>query len=256
MNIREDAAKYYDIQGFPIDDVDFYKSLVPSPSARVLELGCGTGRVLIPLAEVCGFIHGIDSSEAMLEICSTKLESARLPAGRAKVTLGDITNLELEDQFDLIIAPFRVMQTLETDAEVLGMMDVITRCLAPGGSAILNTFFPNRGPDEMRRSWCSQEENLTGESILEDGSRFVRSDRRPRLQSDPLVLFPELIYRTYSPSGDLVDEAILKIAMRCWYPAELEKLVTDNGFKTVAKWGGYHGEPWAQGPELVIQFAR
>jgi SAM-dependent methyltransferase len=254
VNIREDAAKYYDIQSIPIDDVAFYRARIPSPEARVLELGCGTGRVLVPLASECGFIHGIDSSAAMLAQCREKLDRAGLPAGKAQVTHGDITDIYVDGRFDLIIAPFRVVQNLETDVQVSGLMYGIRRHLAPGGTAILNAFHPNRPPEEMRKTWCTSDEHLDGETALPDGGRLVRSHRRPCLQSDPLVCYPELIYRQYAASGALEDEAVLKIAMRCWYPAELEKMVADHGFRTTGRWGGYQGEVWGEGPELVIQF--
>ena len=67
----------------------------------------------------------------------------------------------------------------------------------------------------MRRDWRTPNENLVRECELYGGSRLVCLDRRSRLQSDPLVLYPELIYRRYGPSGEFEEEAILKIAMRC-----------------------------------------
>ncbi len=254
MNIREDAAKFYDLQSFPIDDVPFYLERLPSPAARVLELGCGTGRVLLPLAERCGFIHGVDSSAAMLAICQDKLNRSGISPSRANVSQGDIGDLHVDGVFDLIIAPFRVLQLLETDAELSGLMNGIHQSLAPGGSAILNTFHPNRPREELLKHWCFPGERIDGDSELLEGGRLVRSYRQPRLQPDPLVLYPELVYRRYSESGTLEEEALMKIAMRCWYPEELERLVTDHGFQVTGKWAGYNGEVWGGGLELVIQF--
>ncbi len=57
-DIRAQAAKYYDLNPEAPDDIPFYKSLIPSPEVCMLELGCGTGRVLLPLAEVCGDLTG------------------------------------------------------------------------------------------------------------------------------------------------------------------------------------------------------
>ena len=256
MNIRENAAKYYDIQSIPIDDVAFYRTRLPSPQAHVMELGCGTGRVLIALAQECTFIHGIDSSPAMLALCREKVNEANFPLGRVQLTEGDIANLYLEQRFDLIIAPFRVLQNLETDAQVTGLMNTIREHLASGGQAILNAFNPSLPPEEMRQTWCRAEEQIDSESALPDGGRLVRSHRRPRLQSEPLVFYPELLYRHYGASGNLEEEAVLPIAMRCWYPAELEQLVTAHGFRITHRWGGYQGELWGEGPELVIQFER
>jgi SAM-dependent methyltransferase len=255
IDIREAAAKYYDLQDNPSDDIPFYLARLPSPQARVLELGCGTGRVLLPLAHECGYIHGVDASAAMLSLCQQKLDQATLPPDRAQLTLGNITDFDLGRQFDLIIAPFRVLQNLATDAEVDGLFGCLRRHLAPGGTAILNIFRPALSPELMRQSWCTPDEHFRGETPLADGKRLVHYDRRPRLEPDPLVLYPELIYRLYSASGDLEDETVLRILMRCWYPAEFEDLITGHGFSILAQWGGYAGEAWGEGPELVIQFA-
>jgi hypothetical protein len=51
-----------------------------------------------------------------------------------------------------------------------------------------------------------------------------------------------------------INEALLKIAMRCYYPDQFEKLIADHGFQIMCRWGGYQGEAYGQGPELVIQF--
>ena len=74
------------------------------------------------------------------------------------------------------------------------------------------------------------------------------------MDRERLVLYPELIYRRYE-GEELIDEAVLRIAMRCYYPDELLSLVVAEGFRVVNKWGGYAGEPYGEGPELVVEFA-
>lgn len=254
MDICESAAQYYDQQDNPTADIPFYAARLPSAGAHVLELGCGTGRVLLPLASSCGYIHGMDSSAAMLARCREKVERARLSPERVQLTLGDIARFELRRRFDLIIAPFRVLQNLETEGDVHGLMGCIRDHLARSGSAILNVFQPKLPPDELRRAWCEPGERQDGETTLADGSRLVWSHRRVRLSPDPLIVYPELIYRHLSATGELLDESVLPIAMRCWYPSELERLVVEHGFRVIERLGGYEGEAWGSGPELVIQF--
>src|SRR5438105_3032983 len=109
-DIRAEAAQYYDVSPTIPDDLAFYQARLPSADAAVLELGCGTGRVLLSLAAVCGFIYGIDRSQAMLARCLQKVQAAALPPTKARVDLGDITQFALGRAFDLIIAPYRVIQ--------------------------------------------------------------------------------------------------------------------------------------------------
>jgi SAM-dependent methyltransferase len=251
-DIRAGAAKYYDLNPEVPNDIPFYKSLVPSTDARVLELGCGTGRVLLPLAEVCGYIRGIEISEAMAAACREKLKATGIDATKAQVELGDIINFDLGQTFDLILAPYRVLQNLETDAAVDGLFECLRQHLAPSGSCTLNVFNPKRDPDALRREWCTDGEQFCWEVAIE-GGRVTCHDRRPRMDPVKLVLYPELVYRSYQ-GGELVDEAVLKIAMRCYYPDEFVQLIVGQGFRVLDRWGGYAGEPYGKGPELILQF--
>src|SRR4030067_2512004 len=141
--IRLEAASFYDSDHDMPNDIPFYQARIPTPAASILELGCGTGRVTLALVPHCSYIHGLDLSPAMLTICREKLAKADLPSGRVRVEEGDIANFDLARSFDLIIAPFRVLQNLDTDAQVDGLFECIRRHLAPGGSCILNVFRPN-----------------------------------------------------------------------------------------------------------------
>ena len=251
-DIREAVAQYYDSHPQFPDDIPFYKRLIASPEASMLELGCGTGRVLVPLASECGFIQGIDSSAAMLAICRAKLRQAKLPASRASVARGDITNFRLDRTFDLVIAPFRVLQNLESDEQLDGLFAGIRAHLSDRGSCVLNAFRPRWERDELLRRWVNERETLNWEVPCE-GGRVTCHDVRPRLRRDPLVLYPELIWRRYR-GDEVAEEVKLQIAMRCYYPGDLEALITSHGFRILDRWGGYAGEQYGEGPELVIRF--
>ena len=252
MDPRGRAARYYDACPVFPNDIPFYRARIPSPRARVLELGCGTGRVLVSLLDYCGYIHGIDHSEAMLGLCWAKLRQRGVPSSKGCVELGDITRLSLPMQFDLVIAPFRVLQTLETDEEVDGLFGSIRRHLTPGGSCILNAFNPKYDPEGLLRDWVSHEEILIWE-VPYLGGRLTCHDRRPRMDREKLVLYPELIYRWYEQ--DVLKETMVHpLVMRCYYPDPFLRLIEDHGFRIVGRWGGYAGEPYGEGPELVAQF--
>jgi SAM-dependent methyltransferase len=252
IDIRDEVARYYDLNPEPLNDIPFYRAKIPSRHSAILELGCGTGRVLVPLVPDCGYIHGVDISEAMVSICQQKLAKAAVSSTRARVHIGDVTNLDLDKTFDLITAPYRVFQNLETDGEVDGFFETVRRHLSREGACILNVFNPNRDPVSLRRDWVKESEYPAWETYV-DGDRVTCHARNARMDSDRMILYPELIYRQYHGS-DLLDEAVLKIAMRCYYPAEFEELIVKHGFQIVDKWGGYSGEPYGDGPELVIQF--
>ncbi len=252
MDIRNHTARYYDLFTPSWKDAAFYQSLLPSPNASVLELGCGTGRVLVPLAKVCGLIQGLDLSEAMLEVCRQRIAAAGLV--NATVHQADITEFDLGRQFDLITAPYRVMQNLASDRQVQGLLACIRRHLAPGGVAVLNAFSPKSSPDALIARWGSHEERGRETAETPDGL-VIATEIIDQVDVDPLVLRPELIYRLVR-NGAVVDEVRLHIAMRVWYPDEFEGLITNAGFSITGKWGGYEGEPYGEpGGELVLAFA-
>jgi SAM-dependent methyltransferase len=251
-DIRAAAAPYYDLNPTIPDDVAFYKALLPSADAAVLELGCGTGRVLLPLAESCGFLQGLDASEGMLAICHLKLQAAAIPPTKVRVEAGDITNFHLGRTFDLIIAPYRVFQLLETDAQVEGLFRCVRTHLAPGGSCILNVFRPELNAERLRQTWCQPDELLSWETTVA-GDEVRCYERRPRMDRERLILYPELIYRRYR-RGVLVEEAVLKIPRTCYSPEAFEQVITRHDFHIIQRWGGYAGEAYGEGPELVVQF--
>jgi SAM-dependent methyltransferase len=253
-DFREEVAKFYDCDPRQSGDIEFYRKLIPSAKAAILELGCGTGRVLIPLASHCDYILGVDISEPMLKICREKLQASGISRNRAGTKSGDITALILERRFDLIIAPFRVFQNLKTDEEVAGLFETVGAHLSDAGSCILNVFKPFLSREAMATQGVREEENLSWETPTEDG-RIALYDRLPRIDSERQIIYPELVYRRYR--GDVLeDEVIHNIALRYYYPDQLEELITAHGFKIVNRWGGYADEPYGEGPELVIQFCK
>ena len=251
-DIRAAVARYYDLTPQFPNDVPYYTALIPAREASVLELGCGTGRVLTQLAQHCAFIHGIDRSESMLAICRQKVSDAKLPPSKVAITEADISQFELGRTFDLIIAPWRVMQNLETAAQLDGLFACIRRHLAPRGSCVLNVFRPKLPREELLQRWLTEGETFAWEVPLA-GGRLTCHDRRRRLNRDPLVLYPELVWRRYEGQA-LVDEVTLQIPMRCYYPDEFARLVASHGFRLVERCGGYAGEPYGEGSELVLRF--
>jgi SAM-dependent methyltransferase len=251
---RSDSARYYDLNPNLPNDLPFYKRLISSKELRVLELGCGTGRILIPLSSECAYIHGIDRSESMIDICKHKLESLGISHGKAEVQVGNIAQFHLHQKFDLIIAPFRVLQNLEFDDDVVGLFESIKIHLAALGSCVLNAFRPYAEPETIRRDWVSKTEQVEWQVTYEDG-KLVCSSMRTRIDKERLVVYPEMIYRKFKGS-EVVDEARMSIAMRCYYPDELISLIQRAGFHIIRKWGGYQNQEYGSGPELVVQFER
>ena len=135
-------AEIYDsVFSYVVDDIPFYLDAAKSADGRVLELGCGTGRIAIPIAQSGVEIVGLDFSTAMLERTRKKADAA----GASNLTLvrGDMCDFTLDGKFSLVIIPFRgLLSLLSVEDEVQTLMN-IKRHLEPGGKLIFDIFVPD-----------------------------------------------------------------------------------------------------------------
>jgi ubiquinone/menaquinone biosynthesis C-methylase UbiE len=253
-DIRRDAARYYDVGTTRTNDIDFYVKHIPSEDPTILELGCGTGRVLIPLSRHCDSIVGVDNSGSMLDLCKEKLQEGQASTGNIALLLEDITSLNLQRLFGLIIAPFRVFQNIDTDENVKAFFRSIHRHLSPHGSCILNVFKPNTPARELVETWEDRDEVFSWEKPLDSGL-LKHYYKRKMIKKEPLGLYPELIYRYYE-NENLVEEVSFVVPMRVYYPDEFKELIQNHRFDVVETWGGYSGEKYGEGPELVVKFRK
>src|SRR5574337_880664 len=122
-------------------DLGFYLELARSHGGPILELGCGTGRVLLPLARAGHCVAGLDLSEGMLSKCRAKLD-AEPPAVRERVRLvqGSMTDFEVAETFCLIFIPFRPFQHLLAVDEQMACLRCAHRHLEPGGKLVVDFF--------------------------------------------------------------------------------------------------------------------
>jgi SAM-dependent methyltransferase len=247
--ISEGAAQLYDLDPTLPDDLPFYRALL-QPHYRVLELGCGTGRVLVPLASCCASIVGFDLSPEMLAICRQRLQAAGLPSGRARVELGDMAAFDRPERFELVLTPYRSFQDLVENRQVEGFFHSVRSHLAEDGSLILDAFRPEK---ERLQQWASAREALCWE--VEDGDTVVTCHVEGLgLELDRQVQRMRLVYRRYD-EGFVEEEVEAELALRYYFPEQLEALVSEHGFVVVERWGGYAGERWGEGPELLLRCA-
>jgi SAM-dependent methyltransferase len=138
-------AEYYDedySSGIPDrGDIPFYKKYALQMGSPVLELGCGTGRILIPIAQAGIESHGLDMNREMLGICETKVRALNLSNVRLKYSSMD--QFDYEEKFSLIYIPFRSFQHLLSVDEQIRCLQLVRSHLKDDGLFILDVFAPN-----------------------------------------------------------------------------------------------------------------
>ena len=237
-------------------DIKFYVDLAREASGRVLELGCGTGRVLIPTAEAGVDITGLDASPSMLDVCRQKL--ATLPSTIHKRTWlvhGDFRNFDLEEQYDLITMPFRPFQHLLTVEDQLACLASVRKHLHRGGKFVFDLFNPSIPglADETRLEAAQVEAEVT----LPDGRRFTRSHRFVRKDFHRQINDLELIHDVVWPDGTQSQE-VFAFQMRYFFRYEIEHLLVRAGFAVEAIYADWDRTPYGEvyPGELIIEARR
>lgn len=226
-------------------DIDFYVDLCRQ-AGEALELGCGTGRVLIAAADAGCAVTGLDSSQYMLARCRAKADGlCKLVRNRITLVQADMANFQLARNFKLAVVPFRPIQHLATTREQLSFLRCVHQHLQPGGRLVFDVFNPNLAllaapisPDEIED---------TPELTLPDGRRLRRSFRMLQKRYADQCTDCELIY--YLDGRRIVQP----LTMRYFFRFELEHLLARSGFEVTALYGDFDATPFAgSSPEMIF----
>ena len=236
-------AELYDHVGIYRDrpDVGFFVDAARDAGSPVLEIGSGTGRVLIPTARAGIDIVGLDSSPSMLAVCRGRL--AQEPAAvRARIALveADMRAFDLGRTFTLVTIPFRPFQHLVTVEEQLGCLGCIRRHLAPGGRLILDLFNPSL---EALTQPVGEESAPEAEFTAPDGRRVTRRHRIVARDRAAQVSRVELLYDVTHPDGR-AQRLTQSVSMRYFFRYEAEHLLVRAGLAVEHVYSGYDRIPF------------
>jgi SAM-dependent methyltransferase len=233
------SAKYYDSSYAIADLVDlpFYLDLARASSGPVLEMGCGTGRILLPVAQAGIEIHGLDMSPSMLGILRGKLESEPHEA-RSRVMLheGDIRHARLDRKFALVIMPFRPFQHMHTLDDQIAALRTAAFHLTDDGKLAFDVFYPKfdsllSGLGEERPEGEWPVEGKPGQITR----RWYRKDSIDKINQSFSGVF---IFRTFE-DGRLVREETAPLHMTWFLYPQLRALFLLAGLDVVQEYGSF-----------------
>ena len=132
----DDYATFYDwenAQTVQRRDVAFWQRLAAAADGGVLELGCGTGRISLPVAKSGVAVTGIDRSAPMLARARRRVVRARLHS-QVRLVRGDIRVLPFRPRhFALVMAPYGILQSLTREHDLAATLASVARVLPKGG---------------------------------------------------------------------------------------------------------------------------
>ena len=244
-----DYAEYYDIDHAITVDIPFYIDYANATGGPILELACGTGRVLIPIAEAGFTVHGIDISENMLQVARRKISEKDL-WDRVNLTCGDMAEFDLPlKNFSMAFVAVRSFMHLFTQESQLGCLSCVHRHLKPGGILVMDLYAP-------RYSKLAQppEEDFTvrKEYILPNGNRVIH--KRRWMGTDPInqINTEEILFEEYGPDGVLVRTRMVPLDTRYTFRYELELLLEKTGFKVQSIYRDYDKNPYDGTGEIIV----
>jgi SAM-dependent methyltransferase len=247
-----DDAEIYDteVSGFR-DDIPFWESVVDEiHPKRVLELACGTGRLLVPLAKRAlqhqprGHIVGLDISEPMLARAREAVASDAALGGSVELVAADMASFDFGSKFDLIVIAFNSFAFLVEQEGQIGCLERVRAHLAPGGVFGLDLIVP-------QVAWLAISEKTAPHRLeidLTDPSpgvrrflRFVTERYDPARQvEDDLYT-----YEIHMTGGEVVRRTS-DLAWSMVFPQQLELLLKAARLRPVQRYGGYDRAPFTR----------
>lgn len=232
------------------DDIQLVVDLAQDSGESALELGCGTGRVLIPLAATGCRVAGVDNSPALLALARRKAELAGVTA-RLQLIEGDLRSFSLpEKSFDFAFCVSNTLMHLDSQTDQLAALRTVHAHLRPGGRLLIDLFNPDiphltaiSGVQELADRWEDEERDAT---VLKWVVRRV--DVAQQLQETTFI------YESVFADGR-VEKAVLPFNLRFLWPSEGELLLEKAGFRVEEMWGDCDGNDYGNDSEHLIFLA-
>ena len=241
---------FYAVGAPPIaGDIAFYDRLARAAGGAMLELGCGTGRIALALAQAGLSVTGVDISAGMLALARRKSERLAAAANsRLALVEGDMAQLDLGRHFGTAFIAFRSFQHLLTVDEQRATLTGVHRRLRPDGRLALHLFDPRfdllayENPPAIRQSGIdlATQHRYVGE-ILRTRRDYLNQIRRDLWR-----------YAKTDLNGALLEEATREMALRWTYRWEIRHLLELSGFVVEAEYSDFHGASPAYGKELIV----
>jgi ubiquinone/menaquinone biosynthesis C-methylase UbiE len=233
----DDYAAFYDwenAQTVQRRDVAFWQRLAAAAEGPVLELGCGTGRITLPVARSGTDVIGLDRSLPMLQRASVKLRRARLTR-RAALVRGDIRHLPFRRaQFPLVMAPYGILQSLTRERDLAATLDSVARVLPKRGR-----FGIDLVPDLPRWSEYEARKTMSGRMGRDTKVSLVESVTQDRARG--LTIFDQ---RYVTRRNGVRRQHLFSLTFRTLSIRQMANRLERAGFAIDAVLGDYRGGPW------------
>jgi SAM-dependent methyltransferase len=241
----DDGALYDAILGNIDYGFDFYLGLARAATGPVLDVACGTGRILLPCFKAGVDVDGLDLFPGMIAQLKSKASALGL---HPNVFEGDMRSFRLKRRYALIMIPFNAfVHCLSTDEQIAALV-CCREHLLPGGMLAFDTFFPGKdiiiATDNMRVLEGEMTHPETGCPLRVYDTRSF--DRVAQIQDSRMEI------EVLDAGGNVTATHRSRLAIRWIYKGEMELLLRVTGYDHWKISGGFEGRPLLKETDLMI----
>lgn len=246
-------AAFYDYYSLGVEgDVTFYLEEARKAAATVLEIGCGTGRILLPMAETGVSVVGLDREPDMLAVLRHKLaQRGAETQRRVELVEGDMRRFSLGRQFPLILIPYRAFLHLLTPKDQRQALTCIREHLTADGRLIFNVFDPNLELLAAQMGPLGTALRKDSEFVHPETGRRVMVWFTGRIDAEQQQLHAYFIFEEVDDDGRMVEKIYSPLTLRYIYRYEMRYLLELCGYKIEALYGDFRRGPYRHGGEQV-----
>lgn len=224
----------------PGADYDFFKQIIVEGQGPALDVGCATGRLLLPYLQDGLDIDGVDPSADILDICRRRAEKIGLSGrlGQQKLERQSMQTLNMGRTYQTIFVPCGTIQLVVRREEVFEALSRFYQHLKPNGTLVL-TSYP-RADDERHEKvgewWHKATKPLSDGTEL---SKHAVIEYRDLVEQTRMVT---VRYRRLK-NGEILEEQLCTAPERWYYKHEMVMMLEKSGFQNIQVTGNYTDEP-------------
>lgn len=251
-DVTDDAyaelPELYDLEHAEFDDdIGLYLRLAEVVGDPILELGCGTGRVLAPLVEAGYRVTGVDLSRPMLKRAESRLRPS-WETGRVQLVQARMSEAASapDGPFGLVLLSLNGLMHLPTQAEQRAVLTAARQALDPRGMLVIDAL----NPDPALLASFDGRVQHEGRWSLPDGTSVDRFAARTHAIAEQRI-DTDLWFDLIAPDGAM-RRVRTRFPMRYVYPAELDLLLDLTGFVEWTRYGSYDLDPFEDGSDRLL----
>lgn len=252
MSFYKTIARFYDAENSDkTDDINLYLELAEEYGDPIIDIGCGTGRVMLPLVRAGYEVHGIDNEKAMLARAEAHRTHFNLSPAKMVLHHGDVLTYHLDKKFPLVLVPYNGMMHFHSQEAQLAVLKKLRAWTADDGLLVLD--LPNAG--EIFASQDTSAVTLERTFLEPDTGHIIMQQSVTFLDRVTQLLRVTWIYDEITGDG-VVKRTFAPLMLYYYFYNEMRLLLAQSDFEVEGVYGDVDYRPYEDGCERMVIFAK